>query len=598
MKNAIRHIVMTCTALTAALCMTACGGSDTSDESPSTDFELICTTDVHGSVLNADFMHESTDVVSLANVMTYLRMARETPNQEVILLDNGDLLQGNPSMYYYNVRAIRDEHLATRVAQYMGYDAINLGNHDFECGEGIYYDHICKRCSATLLCANEIDTRTKKPMFKPYKVIERGGFRIAVLGLTHAGVTHWLSKAMFPHLQFSPMTESARYWIPKIRHDVNPDMLVVMFHCGADKTEFIDDKGETYIDGVEEVVSQFSNIDLVIIGHDHKYRNGKIADANGDSIPVVQPRPYAQQLASVKFTLTHGITGTTIKYGDIELIDSKRYIPDAGYCRTFRGAQDSIENYLNNQIAELPYELDSRSSLVGPSNAMDFIHSVQLEKTGAEISLACAVTSFHNIPAGKFCTRQIFDIYEYENQITKMWMTGEEVKQFLEYGYGKQFGQMLSNKDHVLNFRTDRHGQILMGNFGPELEIPQYNFVSAAGINYTVDISKPAGSRVTIRSMADGVHFDPYRRYYVVLSSYQASGGGGFVTKGLGWNDEDIRYHTVKESTKDMRYFIAQYIRSNNFELSPQLGHWEVIPHDLWLKNKEQDIDILLPYIK
>lgn len=595
MRYYILYIIKTICIALLALCISSCNKG----VPQKVNFEIIYTTDVHGRLLNIDFMQHEKEVVSLANMMTYIEEEKRKGDKQLIILDNGDILQGDPSMYYYNVQAIRDEHLAVQVTNYIGYDAINMGNHDFECGEGIYLDHFSKQTNAKVLGANCIDTRINKPMFEPYTIIERNGFRIAVLGISHSGTPQWLPKSMYPHIEFSSMSQSTREWVSRIMRSEAPDMLIVMFHAGHESTEFIDNKSNMkFYEDVEQIISQTHSVDLVLIGHDHKWGTWKMVDADGDSIPVIEPKSHAEQFATIDFSLSKERVSNKLVISDIKLNDCWRLAPDSTYMATFSQAVKDVNDYLNTPLGELADTLDGKGTLVGQTNLMDFIHEVQLDRTGADISMASALSSFADIPAGNINMRQLFDLYKYENQIDKVWMTGEDVKRFLEYGYGRQFSQMRSDQDHLLNYRTDEKGEVLMGNFGPELETPQYNFTSAAGINYIVDVTKPVGERVTIESMADGSPFSFDRRYIVALSSFQASGGGGFVTKGLGWDEQDMRYHSVTESTKDMRYFIAQHIRKHGIVKSTHSGHWTVIPEKWWHSNKDRDIELLLPYLK
>lgn len=579
-----------------ALCISSCKEK----MPPVMNIQIVYTTDVHGKMLATDFLHHETEAISLANMMTYVEQTRQKREKELILLDNGDILQGDPSMYYYNVQAIRDQHLAVRVANFIGYDAINMGNHDFESGEGIYYDHFSKQTDAAVLGANCIDTRTQQPIFKPYTIIERGGYRIAVLGITHSGTPQWIPKSMYPHIEFVSMTQTAREWIPRILLTEKPDLMVVMFHAGSEYSEFVDSRSNMkYTESIEQIIGQTHGVDLVLIGHDHKWGIRNIIDADGDSIPVVQPKSHAEQFATIDITLTRDENmQRSARIEQIKLNDCWRLPPSEAYVEEFSDATNDINDYLDTPLGALADTLDGKGTLVGQTNLMDFIHEVQLSCTGADISMASALSSFADIPAGDISMRQLFDLYRFENQIDKIWMTGDDVKKFLEYGYGKQFAVMKSDKDHLLNYITDENGEILIGAFGPELVTPQYNFTSAAGINYVVDVTKPVGERVTIESMADGTPFSPDRRYIVAISSFQAAGGGGFITKGLGWDEQDIRYHSVTESTKDMRYFIAQHIRKHGVVRSKQTGRWKVIPTDWWRCNKDRDVEILLPYLK
>lgn len=564
------------------------------------ELEILYTTDVHGSLLPYDFLKQQDEDASMAKLSTYIKQRREVMGDRLILLDNGDMLQGDPSMYYFNYEAIREEHLAARIYNYLGYDGVNLGNHDFESGETIYRDHLPKQMKAPLLGANCIDTRTHQPMFKPYTILQKGGFKIAILGITTPDVTHWLPKQMYPHLLFETMTETAMMWVRRLRSHENPDMIIALFHAGAENPERTTKYGETIHDGVKAVLDIVEGIDLALIGHDHDVRSEIITTLDGSSIPILQPAPHAQQIGSIKVTLTRKMgRNTQISFSDQILIDANTLELDKDFCREFQDAQIDINKYLDKPLGQLNTTLDGTSSLISESTLMDFIHNVQLNTANADISFASALSIFDSIPSGDITMRQLFRMYKFENQIDKFWMLGKEVVKFLEWGVGQQYNMMKDEDDYILSFQRDSVGNPIMTKFGPKLATPQYNFTSAAGINYTVDITKPAGNRITVHSMADGTPFDPEHRYIVVMSSYQASGGGGFISKGLEWNAEEVRYHTISETSKDIRYYIARHIirHNGNVEIGNN-GHWNVEPANWVSKNKQRDIEMLLPYIR
>lgn len=565
------------------------------------DVTLVYTTDVHGQMLNYDFYKQQPGTESMSNIMSYVRQCRRENPDGTVLIDNGDLIEGCPSMYYYNYVNIRQEHLATRVLNYMNYDIVNLGNHDLECGEAVYYDHLKSGFSMKLLSANAIDTRTDEPMFSPYCIIERKGYRIAVLGLITPDVPHWVPLSKIPHLRFESMQESAKYWIPIIEEREHPDMIIGLMHSGREEVKLQDADGHDYADGAMIAARSVRGFDALLIGHDHLVMMDTIINNYGDTIPVLQPSNHAKEIGRMDLHLTQDIKSN----GHVRAGISMQRIPttdipaDPDYDKAFETEVEKINNFLDKSVEQPIAEMDGLKSLTGPSEIMDLIHSVQLSASYADISLASCMSSFNKIQSGTLSMRQLFSIYKYENQMTKMWMTGNEIRQFLEFGYGRQFNQMTSAKDHLLNFKLKANGDTIMGRFGPELVTPQYNYTSAAGINYEVDVRKPAGRRVTITSMADGSAFVPERRYDVVLSSYQAAGGGGFLRQGLGWDTNEIDRHTIITTVKDMRYFIQQYLQSTtNGRRTPVLGRWQVIPTSWWMANCDRDAELLAPYIK
>lgn len=584
--------------LLTTLLMVSCSHKSDRKEA---DVTLIYTTDVHGHMLNYDFYKKESGIESLSNIMTYVRQCRKDNPNGVVLIDNGDLIEGCPSMYYYNYVAIRQEHLATRVLAYMGFDVVNLGNHDLEGGEAVYYDHLKQGYSMSLLCANAIDTRTDEPMFQPYNIIERKGYRIAILGMITPDVPNWVPLSKIPHLRFESMQETARLWIPIIEEREHPDMIIGLLHSGREEVMLQGDDGHDYADGTMITARNVRGFDALLIGHDHLVMMDTIINNFGDTIPVLQPSNHAKELGRLDLHLTQNLKANGHVRADISMqrIPTADIPSDPDYDKTFQTEIDKINGFLDKSVEQPIAEMDGLKSLTGPSEIMDLIHSVQLSASYADISMASCMSSFNKIQSGTLSMRQLFSIYKYENQMTKMWMTGDEIRRFLEFGYGRQYYQMTSPKDHLLNFRLKANGDTIMGRFGPELVTPQYNFTSAAGINYEVDVRKPAGHRVTIKSMADGSPFMPERRYDVVLSSYQAAGGGGFLRQGLGWDTSEIERHTIITTVKDMRYFIQQYLQGiSKGKKTPLLGQWQVIPTSWWEANSDRDAQLLAPYIK
>lgn len=582
-----------------ALLLTACGSQHRDRQDA--DLTLVYTTDVHGQMLNYDFYQQKSGIESMSNVMTYVRQCRQKNPQGTLLIDNGDLIEGCPSMYYYNYVAIRQEHLATRMLSLLQFDVVNIGNHDLEGGEAVYYDHLKSGYSMPLLCANAIDTRVDEPMFAPYSIIERKGYKIAILGLITADVPNWVPLSKIPHLRFESMQESARHWIPIIEEREQPDMIIGLFHSGREDVMLQDSNGHDYADGTMITARNIRGFDALLIGHDHLVMMDTIINNFGDTIPVLQPANNCKEIGRMDVHLTQNIKDNGHVRADIRMqrIPTAQIPADAEYDKVFESEIVKINDFLDMSVEQPIAEMDGLKSLTGPSEIMDLIHSVQLSASYADISLASCMSSFNKIQGGTLSMRQLFSIYKYENQMTKMWMTGNEILQFLEFGYGRQFNQMTSAKDHLLNFKLKANGDTIMGRFGPELVTPQYNYTSAAGINYEVDVRKPAGHRVTIKSMADGTAFVPERRYDVVLSSYQAAGGGGFLRQGLGWSTSEIERHTIITTVKDIRYFIQKYLQGlGNGAKTPTLGNWQVVPTAWWSANRDRDAEMLAPYIK
>lgn len=555
------------------------------------DLVLLYTTDVHGACLHYDISHDRPARTSLANVCTYVSEQRAAHPDAVMLFDTGDYLQGQPSMYYYNYVDTASQHIVASIYNYLGYDALGVGNHDIETGEVVYSYRLPQQLQMPLLCANAIDTRSQQPMFQPYAVINRQGIRIAVLGMITPNIGAWLPRQLWPHLEFQDMVECAQQWIPVIQQKEQPDLIVGLFHSGSDYT--VDGATiDTYKNenGGIPAATKVPGFDLVLCGHDHQVKLSQIVNVAGDTVEVIDAKTQAQMVGRADIHLTlDKATGRYRKQISTQLVEMKDYAPDSAFCEHFQYAVDTVNQYVNKPIGAITQTLYGEESLYGPSMFMDFIHDVQLWATGADISFAAVLTSRDSVPAGPLTMRQLFTLYKYENLLFTLRMTGAEVKRYLEWGFDRQFNEMRSAADHLLAFKTDEHGDILFNNFGPIYQTYTFNFTSAAGIRYTLDLSKPRAERLTIHNMSDGTPFDPEREYTVAVNSYQASGGGDFIPVGLGWGKEELAAHTISANTKDVRRYVSDYIQAKG-TIEPRLrGDWQLIPTDWWQRGKATD---------
>ena len=195
--------------------------------------KIIETTDVHGCFFPYDFITRRAVGGSMARVHTYVQQQRELYKEDLILVDNGDILQGQPTAYYYNYMDTTSVHLASDMLNFMGYNVGNFGNHNIEVGNAVF-ERWVHDCAFPVLGANIIDTKTGQPHFKPYEVIVRDGIKVVVLGMITPAIPVWLSENLWKGLRFEDMEQTARKWIPIIQAEEHPDIIVGLFHAGKD----------------------------------------------------------------------------------------------------------------------------------------------------------------------------------------------------------------------------------------------------------------------------------------------------------------------------------------------------------------------------
>ena len=538
--------------------------------------KIVETSDVHGNFYPYDFVRRQPSAGSLARVYTWVQQERRRFGDNLILLDNGDILQGQPSAYYYNYIDTVSPHLTAEMLNFMAYDAGNMGNHDIETGRAVF-DRWTGDCRFPVLGANILDTATGKTHLKPYVVLEREGVKIAVLGMITPAIPMWLSENLWPGLRFEDMEAAARKWIPFIREQEKPDVIIGLFHAGKNAVWM----GGKYRDNASvEVASRVPGFDVVLAGHDHARACFKVANEAGDSVLVVNPANNAVTVGDVEITLTLRGGKVTDKLVEGRLTDVGALEPSPEFMQHFAGQYDAIQAFVSKKIGRFTQPIFTRSAYFGPSAFVDLIHRLQLEIGKAEISLAAPLSFDARIEAGDIYVSDMFNLYKYENMLYTMSLSGKEIRGALEMSYALWTNQMHSPGDPLLLLRESSVSGAEERTF---FQHPSYNFDSAAGIIYTVDITRPAGQKVTILSMADGTPFDENRMYKVAVNSYRGNGGGELLTKGAGISQEELKSRILFSTDKDLRYYLMQYIEQRQIVTPRSLDQWKFIPAN-WVK--------------
>lgn len=550
--------------------------------------KLIETTDVHGNFYPEDFINRVPSNGSLARVYSYVDSLRKADGAEsVVLMDNGDILQGQPTVYYYNFIDTVSPHIASEMMNFMGYDVSTIGNHDVETGHAVYDRWIAQKNSPTL-GANVISTSTGEPYLRPYSIIERDGVKIAVLGMLTPSIPGWLPENLWSGLRFDDMVESAGKWVSHIEENEKPDLLIGLFHSGRDSTKTT---GNTLENASMLVAKHVPGFDIVMMGHDHSPFNETVINDAGEKVVVVNPANNARRVATLTVTFDVDDAGNaTLVSIEPELTVVDGFAPDDQFMERFGPQRDEVETFVSQRIGHVNTAMTTRDAYFGPSSFIDFIHQLQLAISGADISFAAPLSFDATIDAGDIYVSDMFNLYKYENMLYTMAMSGREIKDYLEMVYDLWTNQMQTPDDHLLRLRDNANADD-MTHTG--FRYPSYNFDSAAGINYTVDVTKPKGEKITIISMADGSEFAPNATYKVAINSYRGNGGGNLLTQGAGIPKEELTSRILSSTDKDLRYYLMQYIIENpDIEVMP-LDNWRFIPEDLALPAATRDRTLL-----
>ncbi|MCU0363143.1 MAG: bifunctional metallophosphatase/5'-nucleotidase [Bacteroidales bacterium] len=555
-----------------------------------TDITILETTDLHGMLWPYDYTEKRSVDASLAAVHGYVRKVR-AEHENVVLLDNGDNIQGQPSVYYYNFIDTLTPHMISRAFNYMNYDAASVGNHDIEAGHSVY-DRLVSEYKFPLLAANAVHTSSGEPYFKPYAIITRKGVRIAVLGLITPAVPTWLPDELYSGISFMDMTETARKWMPVIQRE-KPDLIIGLFHSGWDRSRNISEEGINDENGSVSVAYNVPGFDIIFNGHDHRTANEFFVNSADDSVLILNGGSRAQSIARADVRIASGKTkGKKIMRISGEVVTVAGLAPDEEYIEKFRSDDEVIKAYVDRKIGKSVATVTSRDSYFGPSAFVDLIHSIQIDITGADVSFAAPLSFDVKIDEGDVTVGDMFKLYRFENMLYTMLLSGEEIRSYLEFSYAGWFNTMKSADDNLLRFR-EKDGAVMLTDGKAWLRNQPYNFDSASGIEYTVDVSKPEGARVKISGFTDGRAFDPKMSYKVAVNSYRGNGGGGHFTEGAGISGPDLRKRLLKSTDRDLRYYIMKSIEQSKI-IDPRPGaNWKVIPEDWVLKARSRDYALL-----
>ena len=515
----------------------------------------VCsTTDVHGAYFDSAYVDNLAAKTSLANVSSYLKEIRGEGVQPV-LIDVGDNLQGDNAAYYFNYVATDVPHVYPRIAAYLGYDAIVVGNHDIETGHDVY-DRVARELTMPYLAANAAFDRDENgradmdenpdgktvsdSYFVPYCVVDRGGVKVAIVGMTNGNIKSWLADDIWRGMDFQIISEMVQPVIDRMIEKEKPQLVVLAVHSGTGAEQPNRENEAQYL------AATLRGVDIVLNGHDHRPVAREVENVNGGSVVLIDAGTKAVVVGQADFTLTVKNGKVVSKSVDYKLVPMEKYPVDPDYVAAFKEDFNAVKAFAQRPIGQLSENIFLADALDGPSTYINLVQTVQLASSGADISFAAPLTSSGVVPKGVIEFQDLVSIYKFENQLYVVEMTGKQIKDYLEYSY----------KNWV-----NKSG-------------PSYNWDSADGIRYEVSRKAPDGERVKILSMNDGTPFDLDKTYKVAMTSYRASGGGDLVREGAGIDPASL---VVVRKMKDIRSLIGDYIAAQKEIVPTVASNWKFV---------------------
>lgn len=558
-------------------------GACQADKKDEVIIKILATTDVHGALFPYDLVNDREAGSSLAQAYSYISQERRNINQHVLLLDNGDILQGDPMVYYSNFEKPEQKHVCAEVMNFMGYDAAAVGNHDIEPGHEVY-DRLVKEFDFPWMAANAVKNTDGLPYFQPYTIIEKEGIKIAVLGLITPAIPKWLPEKIWSGMHFEELEASASKWMKIIKEKEQPDLVIGLFHSGMGELE--NNKSQVKENASWQVAKNIPGFDIIVCGHDHQETIKWVENVEKHKVVIVNPKSKCQFLADVRINFELNADKKSYsKQIEPQLIDVKALPVSKAFEERFKPSFQEVKDYVSRPVGRFTKSIKTSEAMFGDSPFVDLIHSIQLDLTDADVSFTAPLSFNASIDSGMLEVRDLFKLYRFENLLYTMNLSGQEIKDFLEYSYDKWFHQMKKESDPMLFIESSEKGHRLSTMF--------FNYDSAEGIDYVLDLKKDKGHRINISQMSNGEPFDLDKIYKVALNSYRGNGGGSHLTEGAGLSKEELSDRLINSTTKDLRFYLMKWIENKKVVEVNCSNNWTVSPQSWWKKAKEREFELL-----
>ena len=494
----------------------------------------------------------------MAKLSTFLNGQRKE-FRNVIYLDAGDMLQGSVDVFQDVTAQYDRPSLAAEAFNILGCYATVLGNHDFSVGVPSY-DRFFRTIKCPVLGAN-VYYETPGDFLPPYRMYETKGVKIAILGMSTP-----LSNIQQPkdrrELDVADVVETAKYWMPILKEKKEADVVIGLFHSGYDGGRNEDGVTEN---AVRRILNEVPGFNLILYGHDHRARCLKTVDCNGDSVLLLNTGPFMTNAGVATISVTRG-DKLEVKV-DGELVNITDQEPDRKFMKRLSGWFDDVKEYSDSVVGVLAQPLEANSVLWDRSTQMDFIHSIQMRFDGADVSLASLGSERLYFPAGDITIRDMFELYSSDNFMVSVMMKGSEILKVLE-----------NSASQFYNTVSDGNGGLLKSR-----RRQLSNLVTAAGIRYEIDVTKPDGKRVSIISMSDGTPFDPDRMYRTTINAHQYFGTS--LPRLIGLTPAEFRSRLNSSSPADIRFYMITAIalshETDQKYVVNRMTDWSLVPRDI-----------------
>ncbi|MBB6697986.1 5'-nucleotidase C-terminal domain-containing protein [Clostridium algidicarnis] len=468
-----------------------------------TNIQVVATSDMHGRFMPYDYATGSEDLNgSMAQISTMVKELR-SKNENTVLVDNGDTIQDNSSSLF-----LKDEiHPMVLAMNEMGYDAWNLGNHEFNYGMNTLKT-VSSKFNGEVLCGNVFDS-AKKPIEKSYTIVEKGGVKIGIIGMVTPHIMKWDSENLKGYTATNP-AEEAKKVADELRGQV--DIMIGLIHAGID---------EEYGNGdsARELAKAVPDLAAIVAGHAHSTIQG---EREGDVI-ITEPYRQANALSviDIKVTEKDGKKVIENRKDDVKskvvsvspkgekpaLVDqdlAAKLKPQ--HDRAIADAKTVIGELKGGDLAPKSEIKDIPQAQLEPTAMMDLINKVQMFYGNADVSSAALFRDDANMKEGPITKSGTTSIYKFDNTLRVLKVNGKQLKKYMEWS--ASYYNTFKPGDLTISFNQN---------------VRNYNYDMFRGVKYNIDISKEAGSRIVDLAHMDGTPIKDDEIIKLAVNDYRAN---------------------------------------------------------------------------
>jgi 2',3'-cyclic-nucleotide 2'-phosphodiesterase (5'-nucleotidase family) len=466
---------------------------------------VAATTDVHGHIAGWDYFANRPDTArGLARAATIVDSLRAAAAGRVVLVDAGDFLQGTPLTYVAARRSHFAIHPVIAAMNVMHYDAAVVGNHEFNYGLPFLYAS-AKGAHFPLLAANANPAAGPAP-FPGRVIVERAGVRIALIGATTPGSNAWDRDYLSGRLAIGAIAPAVRAQVDSARRE-HADVIVVVVHTGLNEPSTYDTIATRVPSEnvAAEIARVVPGIDLIVYGHSHK----QMPDTSISGVLLMQPKNWAASVGVAELRLEN-------EHGEWRVMGKRSLlVPAAGHAESpdvtnaIAAGHGAARDYVAMVIGRTDARWSADSGRVVDTPLADLILEVERRTAHSDLASTAVFDVGARIDSGPVTVGEIARLYPYENTLSAVRITGAQLRAYLEYS-ARYYGTYGTSEPPV---HTD---------------VPGYNFDVVSGADYTIDLSRPAGSRITSLSVR-GRPVSDTDTFTLALNSYRRSGGGGYA---------------------------------------------------------------------